>query len=178
MLKCHLVLNPVNKTCNNGFLVHHANLKSLRRTYTPSTLPADTCDCPEGFHLCAGHCLLWVDDYTGYLHAVSLCAAHGAHLVVPRSDAELQCVRDIVDTKTARDAWLGVTDVEEEGEFVGEDGCGALTVPDAWWAGGQPNGGSDENYMASTPTGWFDSPQDNEKYPICQLNGCYKPQCL
>ncbi|KAF0294151.1 CD209 antigen-like protein C [Amphibalanus amphitrite] len=136
----------------------------------------DTCECPPGFILCAGHCLLGLEEWTNYTTAALRCETLGAHLAVPRSDPEMNCIRQIADTQEKTHVWLGVNDMETEGEFAGIDGCGPVSVLSSWWADGQPNGERAENYVASTPDGWFDSGL-NVKNLVCQLADCYKPQC-
>ena len=116
--------------------------------------------------------------YTQYHTASILCETLGAHLAVPRTEEEMQCVRRLADKLDRPEVWLGVDDDQEECRYEGLDGCGPVEVPHDWWAHQQPNGGDTENFMASTATGWFDSGSGNVKYPICQLSRCFKTHCL
>ena len=118
-----------------------------------------------------------LEDFPDYHTAAALCETRGAHLAVPRTDAEMTCVRQEADKLSKLQVWLGVNDEEVEGEFRGIDGCGVVAVRPEWWDSPQPNGGTTENRVASTPSGWYDSGPTNIKHPLCQLANCYKPHC-
>ena len=155
----------------------HAHFLTYR-AHAFVSLPSDTCDCPRGFVLCGGHCLMGLEDWTDYPTSAALCEARGAHLAVPRTDVEMTCVRQLTETLSNTHIWLGVNDIEVEGEFRGVDGCGLVTIPTSRWQSNEPNGGTTESYVTYSASGWTDSGPGNVKHPLCQLTGCYKPHCL
>ncbi|XP_043208563.1 uncharacterized protein LOC122374084 [Amphibalanus amphitrite] len=160
-----LIVEPVNSS----------GRVSYRQLYPRCT---GSCDCPPGFVLCAGHCLLGLEERTNYTTAAVRCETLGAHLAVPRSDPEMNCIIQRINPKNKTLFWLGVNDVETEGEFVGIDGCGTVTTSSQWWAKDEPNRGTKENYVIAGISGCFDTGPKIMKPPMCQLADCYKPQCL
>ncbi|XP_043205285.1 uncharacterized protein LOC122372300 [Amphibalanus amphitrite] len=79
----------------------------------------DWCACPAGFSRCAGRCLSFLSQKTTFAEGQAACAALGAHLAVPRTEAENQCVTDLSAAAANAYAWLGVQLVE--GVWVGTD---------------------------------------------------------
>ena len=140
---------------------------------------ADRCSCPTGFTRCAGRCLKRLDQAVTHAEAVSLCASLGAHLAVPRTDAENQCA---IDADGASRLWLGWSDVITEGQFVGADGCDVMTAADPRWGGRQPDNVDDQAYVYLRPAtevdpGWHDIWGYMTYYPLCQLASCYLTDC-
>jgi len=58
-----------------------------------------------------------------YGDAKAKCEADGAYLATPRSDSENQLIIDL-SGNTGADIWIGINDIEREGEFVSVDGNG------------------------------------------------------
>ena len=148
-------------------------------TIFPGTM-SDPCGCPAGFSRCAGRCLTRLDQEVNYPQAENLCAELGAHLAVPRSEAENQCA---MAAAAGERVWLGFTDVVTEGQFIGADGCGIVPSDGPVWAGGQPNDYGDQDFAVLIPSnsfaspGWHDTKPDASKFPLCQLMLCYGPCC-
>ncbi|XP_043200213.1 brevican core protein-like [Amphibalanus amphitrite] len=152
---------------------------------TLTALNDPTCECPDGFKLCAGHCLRRLDRALTYDEARIMCAGLGAHLAVPRTEAENQCA----DSAAAGQlVWLGVTEVPgDEGHYVGADACGDVPVGQ-FWASGQPEnyGPRGEDRVVMVPhdsgtvhaVGWHDNPAEQEWHPLCQRSLFYRPDCL
>ena len=136
------------------------------------------CGCPAGFSRCAGRCLARLNQAVTFTKAESLCAELGAHLAVPRSEAENQCA---MKASPGEMSWLGVTDVVTEGQFIGADGCGF--VEDPAWGDGQPTNSENRDFVVLLPPsdsegpGWADKKGRLTKYPLCQLALCYQPDC-
>ena len=171
----------------HGVLLVYTTLYCTQSKYFDilSTVVAGTmsspCGCPAGFSRCAGRCLTRLDQKVNYTQAESLCAELGAHLAVPRSEAENQCA---VTAAAGERVWLGFTDVVTEGQFIGADGCGIVPSDGPTWAENQPNniGGVHDYGMLGTPSdlwgqGWYDRDPDRNFRPLCQLALCYRPGC-
>ena len=114
-----------------------------------------------------------------YDTADSQCAALGAHLAVPRSEQENQCA---VTLSVGDDVWLGVTDRVTEGAWIGSDTCGGVTAPASWWEPGEPNNSGDTFnadciYIRLTGK-WADWDCPTLSFPLCQLELCYRGDCL
>ena len=153
----------------------HFNWHSTR--LPPAGTASDPCACPAGFSRCAGRCLshLLTQKLT-YAAAAAACAELGAHLAVPRSEAENQCV--ISASVVQNQPMLGVTDIVDEGSFVGDDArCGAVPADAAWWAAGEPNNAGDEDCVVVGSGMWNDVPCWLAYYPLCQLRHCHRPEC-
>ena len=141
---------------------------------------AEPCGCPAGFSRCAGRCLKLLDQPANYDDAVSACGALGAHLAVPRSEAEHQCTLNIAATQEI--VWIGVTEITTEDNVeavIGDDGlCGTLPVSETWWKPEEPdNLEGIENCVVIVVRNqaWHDTLCSNVFRPLCQLSSCYRP---
>ena len=154
----------------------------LRITVFAGTL-SDRCGCPRGFRRCAGRCLRLLDRPSDFNSAVVACADLGAHLAVPRSQAENDCAWRMAQGGRKGRVLIGCNDITTEGVFVGVDGeCGPVPASAAWWKHGEPNNfGGDEDCMMIFQGAWGDEKCSEvlffPKYPLCQLSGCYQPHC-
>ena len=142
---------------------------------------SNPCGCPAGFSRCAGRCLARLGQRVNYTQAESLCAELGAHLAVPRSEAENQCA---VTAAAGEICWLGITDVVTEGQFIGADGCGIVPSDDPAWAKNEPDYGDNQDQVLLRPfsnsedfPGWHDGLGSLKRYPLCQLPLCYQNSC-
>ncbi|XP_037078897.1 perlucin-like [Pollicipes pollicipes] len=132
---------------------------------------SDRCSCPAGFTRCAGRCLVRLDAALTNTEAQSRCQQRGAHLAVPRTEAENQCV---IEVASRRLVWLGVTDLGSEDVFWGVDGCG--TVP--WWGFTFPdNFWGVEHCVAHMLSNWNDVDCRRLYHPLCQLDYCKETMC-
>ena len=165
-------------------------LLSLQFRYIPvrvllfTETPSEPCGCPSGFSRCAGRCLKLLDDAADFESGMAACTALGAHLAVPRSEEENRCVLDMAEaTGRYRRVLIGANDRDMEGVYVGVDGdCGPVPVFETWWNDGEPNNFSgDEDCVMVVQGRWYDigCPEmpSSPKHPLCQLSGCYQPQC-
>ena len=138
---------------------------------------SDPCSCPRGFCRCGGHCLKRLKQTMNYADTEAACEKLGAHLAVPCSEAENQCALDLAGTTRL---WLGVTDRDIEGTFVGVEGtCSPAPASENWWISREPNGKRHENCLAIKADGWFDDVcwEAGEMYPLCQLRDHHQPEC-
>ena len=128
--------------------------------------------CPDGFHRCAGRCLALLYESVSYAEAESRCAELGAHLAVPRSEAENQCA---VNASGGVQVWLGITSKAAQGRYVGADGLGELAPSSLLWAAGEPSDPATQPLLVLTPpglagweTGWHDIADWLQARPLCQ----------
>ena len=147
------------------------------------------CCCPKGFGRYGARCLLVLDQpVMTWAEAAKRCAALGAHLAVPRSEAENDHVKLAAvnyQTGERQMAWLGMEEIGSERVFKGADGCGNITQH--FWADWQPdNMNWPEPAVAYAPpdmwpahyTGWHTQSYENGPHrPLCQLSYCYRPDC-
>ena len=136
----------------------------------------DPCACPAGFTRCAGRCYRRLPAEALYSDSEVQCAELGAHLAVPRSEPENQCARQLM---VGDDVWLGVTDEETEGQWMGKDGCGRVQPPSSWWMSGEPSGETNSDCIYIHNSGyWADWECPTLSYPLCQLSLCHKQRCM
>ena len=137
---------------------------------------SDSCACPAGFRRCAGRCLQVLAAVLNFTDSGAACAELGAHLAVPRSEAEHQCARDAA---RPGNVWVGVEHIG--GVLVGVDGlAGPLPVSQGWWLTGEPKYEADTDECIYMYGGdWTVTSCDRLWYttPLCQLKLCYRPEC-
>ena len=115
-----------------------------------------------------------LDQGVGYSEAESRCAALGAHLAVPRSEAENQCAVNLATT-----VWLGVW--KAGGRLMAADGlAGPLPASETWWLPGEPNNdlGKFEDCIDIYAGGWNDEEcSSRASRPLCQVENCHRSEC-
>ena len=127
--------------------------------------------CPLDFTSCGCVCLRLVDTPYSYTEAQQQCAQMDAHLAVPRTSEQKQCVDSVASIEGS---WLGITERGVDGVYFGEDGLGAVEV-DPYWAQFQPDRPEGDNGLVVTPPmasydeGWHDNGREEEWRPLCQL---------
>ncbi|KAF0301543.1 hypothetical protein FJT64_026198 [Amphibalanus amphitrite] len=141
----------------------------MARVVAPAAVPAAVCS--------------GLNTKVNYTTAESQCAALGAHVAVPRSDAENQCA---VDAAVATVVWLGVLlvpglDGQYTGVYTGADGCGPVPISHRWGRE-QPDIGTEDRIILSAPGSghwidWHDNPGSALWLPLCQLALDYQPDC-
>ena len=81
--------------------------------------------------------------YRNYGDAKARCEFDGAgFLAIPRSQAENDFLISLLPNQ---EFWIGIDDIEEEGNFVAVDG---REITWTNWETGQPNGGASENAVS------------------------------
>ena len=82
------------------------------------------------------------NTYRNYGDAKAQCESDGAFLAIPRSQAENDFLTGLLPNQNS---WIGIDDIEEEGNFVAVDGRDI-----SWtnWGTGEPNGGASQNAVA------------------------------
>ena len=65
-----------------------------------------------------------------YNAAKDQCESDGAHLAIPRSDAENAFITNLIPNE---EIWIGVNDIDEEGTFVSVNGIDVSYTKFPWW---------------------------------------------
>ncbi|XP_060772574.1 C-type lectin domain family 4 member M-like isoform X2 [Neoarius graeffei] len=96
------------------------------------------------------------------------CRERGADLVIIKSGEEQEFILNLVGS--SRNAWIGLSDRDTEGEWKWVDGTPLTTV---YWSDGEPNnnnGDEDcaENFNSSDRKGWNDLPCSRNQLWICE----------
>ena len=107
------------------------------------------------------------NTYRNYGDAKAQCESDGAFLAIPRSQAENDFLTGLLPNTYI---WIGINDIEEEGNFVAVDGRDI-----SWtnWGTGEPNGDANENAVEiRTNFGnvWNDIPASSSLKFVCSLN--------
>ena len=76
---------------------------------------------------------VYSDRYIEYNAAKTKCESDGAFLAIPRSEAENDYIADLIPNANI---WIGINDIDQEGEFVAVDGSD-ITYKN--WDSGEPN---------------------------------------
>ena len=94
-----------------------------------------------------------------YVDAKSQCESDGAYLATPRSDAENAFIAGLIPNQSI---WIGVSDIDEEGQFISADGLDVtftkwyqkVRQPDNYQHG---NGNDEDGVQIVGTSGWEDS---------------------
>ena len=146
------------------------------------------CNCPNEFRRYGSRCLRVLEPVKTWVEAIKKCYDLGAHLAVPRSQAEndkVALAAAELQMEPRYMVWLGIeTKIGSASRWVGTtDGCG--DIEDHFWAYGQPDNHTwPEPYVAYSPpgsvysSGWHTMPDNSRPHrPLCQLDNCYRPDC-
>ncbi|XP_043210918.1 type-2 ice-structuring protein-like [Amphibalanus amphitrite] len=170
-----------NGTCelyNTGATLQAGAATAGRQTFRKIHLIADDstvpCACPVGFSHCAGRCLIRPPQELTFTEAKAACVSLGAHLAVPRSAEENQCVLTMA---AGADAWIGLSEHGEDGVFVAEDGGEPVFNNASFWASTEPNDDIAYNcvQMYIDSQGWDDTECGYPQGYVCQ--SWNKPLC-
>ena len=87
-----------------------------------------------------------------YLDAKAQCESDGAHLATPKSESENDFLADLVANLNPRPFWIGVNDIDQEGEFISIDGD---AVSFTKWHNGEPNNSDNEDGIVMNWHNWL-----------------------
>ena len=95
----------------------------------------ETCD--EGWEENGGHCFFWGREKKNWIAAEEFCREEGGHLATVNNDATKDFVLEIIKRNNIYSwAWIGGSDIEEEGVWKWAD---STPWEDKFWAPGEPN---------------------------------------
>lgn len=92
--------------------------------------------CTEGWVSFNGRCYLLSDDIITWSQAEKKCQTHGAHLLVPNNQEELDFISSIVEIQHSY--WIGLVERHHEGHWSWVDGTDYSTS-EKFWDDGQPD---------------------------------------
>lgn len=113
--------------------------------------------------------LLYCDAPRTRTQAQAHCEQRGGTLWVPRTTPDIYMAYFWTWPPLEPSWWLGATDSATEGVWVDHDGQN--TANTAYWASGEPNGGTAENCSAWGPrkVGWVSEVCEADRASICEL---------
>lgn len=137
---------------------------TIRSSTVLLTVAATTASCSAvGGSMYDGHCYIVNGTATTWANAQSICKSSGGNLAIVNNASENYYIYSI----TQLAVWLGATDVATEGSFVWVNGT-AVTF--SAFAAGEPNGGTAENCVQMTPTGyWNDLACNATRAFVCEI---------
>ncbi|KAJ7326092.1 C-type lectin domain 17, member A [Desmophyllum pertusum] len=113
-------------------------------------------ECDKGWESFESKCFKFFDEEKSWKGAEESCEESDAHLVKIDSKKKnsflLNTFMQIPFDKLTREAWIGLTDKENEGEFVWTDGTSPTYVN---WAEEQPNDQNNEQDCGEIVNGVF-----------------------
>lgn len=128
------------------------------------TVVATSASCANlGGTLYANHCYIVNRSAQTWANAQATCKSAGGNLATITTAAENYFVYTLTQTAV----WLGASDTASEGNFVLVDGT-AMSF--SAWSSGEPNGGTSENCVQMTPTGyWNDLSCTEARAFVCEI---------
>lgn len=144
--------------------------KALKMAQSIDQLNSEMSDWLEGAKVFQGHRYRLFEKPVTFKEAADLCTKLGGTLVIIEEDREQEfLVRAFQKALQAvgKDAWIGLTDVAKEGEWVWINGEKATYTH---WAPGEPtNSGGNEDGATLIPRGvWADGNLEKAKFAICE----------
>uniref|UniRef100_A0A667ZLG2 C-type lectin domain-containing protein n=1 Tax=Myripristis murdjan TaxID=586833 RepID=A0A667ZLG2_9TELE len=118
--------------------------------------------CPDGWTYFSGSCYFMSSERKNWFESRQDCLRRGADLVIINSREENSFLKN-----SGLTAWVGLSDLETEGEWKWVDGS---SLSYKYWAKGQPDdyGGEDCGEVRPTRDGWNDLPCSERLQWICE----------
>ncbi|XP_051784470.1 C-type lectin domain family 3 member A-like [Erpetoichthys calabaricus] len=156
----------------------HAELLAWNRKLKKCNNPVinmtrENVSCPEGWLLFDLKCYFFSTDIKTWQLSQEQCMSMGGHLVIIESMEEENFLEDKANILTGENYgyWIGLTDLEKEGQFVWVDSR-PLDPKYRFWERTEPNGGQKENcvqmWLISQWKRWHDFPCVTEARRICE----------
>ncbi|XP_019638753.1 PREDICTED: perlucin-like protein, partial [Branchiostoma belcheri] len=128
--------------------------------------------CPARYWLFNGNCYRFSIDQKPYNESQAICHEEGGHLATAKNNETHNFLANHVRNTTKQNTWIGLSDLENEGLWVWDDGT--LLVGEGIWGTNEPNGGTRENCAHIYPSKdyrWNDSTCPSSYYYICEIRG-------
>ncbi|XP_031747367.1 asialoglycoprotein receptor 1-like [Xenopus tropicalis] len=104
--------------------------------------------CLSGWHFLGTSCYLLSSEAESWEESSVWCRKEGGHLVVINGTAEQDSVLELLNETV----WIGLSDLEAEGDWRWEDGS---HIESRFWLPGQPSNSGDDDCATLVPTaGW------------------------
>ena len=101
--------------------------------------------CTEGWEANGAHCYLWGDEKKNWTAAEDFCREEGGHLATVNTNATKEFVLGGMTRRNLGWAWIGGSDIEEEGVWKWTD-CTPWEA--TFWAPGEPNNSGNNHLEA------------------------------
>uniref|UniRef100_UPI00398F2ECA collectin-11 n=1 Tax=Pristiophorus japonicus TaxID=55135 RepID=UPI00398F2ECA len=113
---------------------------------------------------------LLVKEEKRYTDAHEYCRDRGGLLIMPKDEATNSLIASYISEAGLSRVFIGVNDLEEEGQFVFTDGSPLLTFNK--WRNGEPNNAYDEEDCAEMVSsgGWNDVACHITMYFVCEFD--------
>ncbi|XP_067840319.1 collectin-11 isoform X3 [Heptranchias perlo] len=113
---------------------------------------------------------LLVKEEKRYTDAHEYCRDRGGLLIMPKDEATNSLIASYISEAGLSRVFIGVNDLEEEGQFVFTDGAPLLTFNK--WRNGEPNNAYDEEDCAEMVSsgGWNDVACHITMYFVCEFD--------
>ncbi|XP_078617535.1 uncharacterized protein LOC144885488 [Branchiostoma floridae x Branchiostoma japonicum] len=139
------------------------------RVATTTQTMAAVCPIAPDYVIFNGICYKDFDELKTYEEARQTCAADGGLLAMPRDSATNAYIHNLGGNEIR---WIGLNDLNNEGQFVYEDGQTLTSSGYSNWIGSEPNdahGGEDCTVVDGSGHGWIDISCSLRRGFICQL---------
>ncbi|XP_037054312.1 CD209 antigen-like protein C [Peromyscus leucopus] len=122
--------------------------------------------CPWEWTFFHGKCYFFSKSQRNWNDSITACLEVEAQLVIIESDEE-QTFLSVI-SKDKGSAWLGLSDLKEEGSWQWVDDSPMKDSFRKYWLKGEPNNKYDEDCAEISSTGWNDNSCSLEKFWICK----------
>ncbi|XP_060590337.1 C-type lectin domain family 3 member A-like [Ruditapes philippinarum] len=147
-----------------------AKMKAFDDLYNTSRLAHGPKTCLDGWIFFQNSCYTYGKDDVQFYEAQRYCKQFDAGLVNIESYVENIFLRNFLKELKAPNHWIGLTDVEQEGDWRHYPSLKEVTFFD--WGRHQPNNGRVSNCAAfweSFQHHWVDEPCTNTFRPLCEM---------
>eukprot|EP00062_Callorhinchus_milii_P023017 gi/632981413/ref/XP_007907577.1/ PREDICTED: C-type lectin domain family 4 member E-like isoform X1 [Callorhinchus milii] len=123
--------------------------------------------CPKAWLNFNKKCYYFLNNSLTWENAKDTCSGKQAHLVVINNIAE----QLFLSLGNSRENWIGLSDIEKEGQWQWVDGTSYELTPKHWKAGEPNDSNNAEDCACLATTGkWNDIPCHLKKTAICERN--------
>ncbi|XP_052610694.1 CD209 antigen-like protein B [Peromyscus californicus insignis] len=122
--------------------------------------------CPWEWTFFHGKCYFFSKSRRNWNDSITACLEVEAQLVIIESDEE-QTFLSVI-SKDKGSAWLGLSDLKEEGSWQWVDGSPMEDSFRKYWLKGEPNNMGNEDCAEISSTGWNDNTCSFAKLWICK----------
>ncbi|XP_055096228.1 CD209 antigen isoform X2 [Symphalangus syndactylus] len=119
--------------------------------------------CPWEWTFFQGNCYFMSNSQRDWQDSVTACQEVGAQLVIIKSAEEQS-------SRSNRFAWMGLSDVNQEGTWQWVDGSPLSPSFKHYWNRGEPNNIGEEDCAEFSGNGWNDDKCNHAKFWICKMS--------
>uniref|UniRef100_A0A2I3GQ67 CD209 molecule n=1 Tax=Nomascus leucogenys TaxID=61853 RepID=A0A2I3GQ67_NOMLE len=123
--------------------------------------------CPWEWTFFQGNCYFMSNSQRDWHDSITACQEVGAQLVVIKS-AEEQNFLQLQSSRSNRFAWMGLSDLNQEGTWQWVDGSPLSPSFKQYWNRGEPNNIGEEDCAEFSGNGWNDDKCNLAKFWICK----------